>query len=110
MFILYLNHHLNLIKPIVKKYIEDLNQKPNLKTKVLELSPEKHDKAAIAASMLMSQPLHLKAFSKHIGKDHRRLEIERYKSDNSEVIGILKEIAAKKSEIVNKTPFHSLVQ
>lgn len=94
-------------RPLVKRYIEGLNQKPNLKTKVLELSPEKHDKAAITASMLMSQPLYLKAFSKHIGTDDRRLEIEKYKSDNSEVIGILKEIASRKGEIVNTTPFDS---
>jgi hypothetical protein len=55
----------------------------------------------------MSQPLYLKAFSKYIGTDDRRLEIEKYKSGNSEVIGILKEIASRKGEIVNTTPFAS---
>jgi hypothetical protein len=55
--------------------------------------------------MLMVEPIHSKAFSKRFGKDIRNQEIEKFKDKNLEVIAILQELAAKKLEIVDMTPF-----
>ena len=44
-------------------------------------------------------------FSPRFGDDIRRGEVEKFKVQNSEVISILQELAAKKAEIVDRTPF-----
>lgn len=46
-----------------------------------------------------------KAYSKHIQADFRAEEIQRYKAENFKVIGLLSELAARKTELVDKTPF-----
>ena len=56
-------------------------------------------------SMLMIEPDHPKAISKHFGDDFRSEEIEKFKNDNSKVVGRLAELAARKAELVDKTPF-----
>jgi integrase/transposase InsO family protein len=92
---------------IVKLFIKSLNQKPNKKSFLKE--PDRHDKDVRSSSMLMTEPYYPKAFSERYGDgDHkRRLDISKYKSENFKVTSILKELAAKKSEIVDKTPFDS---
>ena len=51
----------------------------------------------------MTEPL--KARSVYLGEDFRINEVEKFKAENTQVIGILKEIAARKAELVEKTPF-----
>jgi integrase/transposase InsO family protein len=90
-------------KKIVNKYVASLNQSPNSKT--FKESAERHDTNVSAASMLMVDPIHTKAFSPLFGDDIRRGEVEKFKAQNSEVISILEELASKKAEIVDRTPF-----
>jgi hypothetical protein len=90
-------------RSILNQYVESLNEKPNKKS--LQLSPERHDKQLSMASMLMAEPTYSKAFSERFGKDIRNQEIEKFKDKNLEVISILQELAAKKSEIVDTTTF-----
>jgi putative transposase len=84
---------------IVNKYVGSLNQTPNKKS--LLKAPEQHDMDVSTASM----SVHSKGFSERFGKDIRNQEIEKFKDQNLEVIGILQELAARKSEIVDTTPF-----
>jgi integrase len=88
---------------ILNIFIQSLNRRPNKKT--LLKSPDKHDKDISAASLLMRAPRHTKAFSERYGSDRRRDEILAYKSQASEVVSVLEECAAKRSELVDKTPF-----
>jgi integrase len=88
---------------IFNLYVKNLNLKPN--TKSQEKSPEKHDKQSSTAAMLMVEPEYSKAFSERYGDDFRRKNIDQFKLQSNEVISILDEIAAKKAEIVEKTPF-----
>jgi integrase/transposase InsO family protein len=97
------NPNFRNFRSILNQYVKSLNEKPNKKS--LKLSPEKHDKQSSTAAMLMAEPVYPKAFSKHFGDDFRFNEISKFKIENSEVITILNEIAAKKAELVNKTPF-----
>jgi hypothetical protein len=53
----------------------------------------------------MIEPKYSKAFSEHYGTDFRREHIDKFKSQNNEVIRILDEIAPKSGEVVEKTPF-----
>lgn len=46
-------------------------------------------------------------FSELYGPDYRCDYIDEYKTQNNDVISILDEIAHKRAEIVNKTPFDS---
>ena len=46
-----------------------------------------------------------KAFSTHFGDDFRRHDIDKFKNQNQEVISILTEIASRKAELVDQTPF-----
>jgi transposase InsO family protein/integrase len=90
-------------RSILNQYVKSLNEKPNKKS--LTLSPERHDRQSSMAAMLMAEPAYPKAFSKHFGDDFRFDEISKFKIENSEVVSILNEIALKKAELVNKTPF-----
>ena len=87
----------------VNQYVKGLNGTPNKKS--LFKSPEQHDKHVSVASMLMVEPIHSKAFSERFGKDSRREKVEQFKSENSRVVGILEELATRKAELVEKTPF-----
>ena len=91
---------------ITNNFCKSVNQKPNKKS--YKISPKKHDKNVSAASLLMCEPPYPKAFSKRYGPDSRRTEILKFKSENFKVINLLEEIAARKAEIVDKTPFDSL--
>ena len=93
----------NKPRRIINKYIQSLNNTPNRKT--LLKSPERHDNDVYMASMLMVEPKHTKAFSTRIGYDPRLKEIEKFRDANRNVISILEELAAKKAEVVDKTPF-----
>ena len=88
---------------IVNLFVQSLNKKPNKKS--LLKSAEKHDKSVTIASMLMAEPKYPKAFSERFGKDPRRNEISKYKLENAKVTSILEELAAKRAEIVDETPF-----
>ena len=90
-------------KLVVNKYIKSLNNKPNKKS--ARKAPERHDKDVVVASMLMGEPLQTKAFSERFGSDIRRDEISKFKLENNKVRSLLEEIAAKKAEVVNSTPF-----
>jgi hypothetical protein len=87
-------------RSILNQYVKSLNEKPNKKS--LQLSPERHDKQSSMASMLMAAPTYPKVFSKHFGDDFRFDEISKFKTENSEVVSILNEIALKKAELVDK--------
>ena len=88
---------------LIKKYIDDLNKKPNRKTK--KDSPESKDKKVDVASMLMITPEYPKAYSDRICNDPRLEEVKRYQKDNEEVSKSLTEISAKFGELVDETPF-----
>ena len=49
-----------------------------------------------------------KAFSKYFGKDIRRDEINKYKSENSKIVSLLEELATYKVEIIYDTLFDFL--
>ena len=93
---------------IVREYIQNLNKTANKKSK-RETSETRYLKAKIA-STLMRDPKHPKAFSTPYGgnPDPRMPEIDEYKSQNHQIIKILDEIATKKAEVVDNTPFDSL--
>lgn len=90
-------------RAVLNRYVKSLNNRPNKKT--VPLSPERDDKEARMASQLMIEPSHPKAFSKHFGTDFRLEHVAQYKNDNHQIRNILAEIAAKKAEVVNETPF-----
>ena len=90
-------------RSLVKRYVDSLNQKPNKKT--LDDFPTSRDANVSIASTLMSEPIYANAFSKHFGTDFRLDEINKFKLETDDVISVLNIIAAKKSEIVDKTPF-----
>ena len=88
---------------IFNLYVKDLGLKSNTKSKTM--SPERHDTDAQVASMLMTEPNYSKAFSEVYGTDFRREHIDQYKSESLGVTSILDEIAIKRAELVDKTPF-----
>lgn len=90
-------------KSIVNLFTKSLNAKSNKKS--LLKAAEKHDKSVTVASILMVDAKYPKAFSERFGEDSRRKEINRYKVENSKVTSILEELAAKRAEIVDETPF-----
>lgn len=56
--------------------------------------------------MLMRDATYSKAFSKHISPDDfRREHINKFRLENQEITMILEQIAAWKSELVEKTPY-----
>ena len=90
-------------RKVFNLYVRSLNLKPNKKSQ--KKSPEQKDLDASTASMLMVEPKYSKAFSEHFGSDFRREYIDQFKLENIGVTSILDEIAHKRSEIVDKTPF-----
>lgn len=87
------------------KYIKSLNSTPNRKSKS---GSQNHYNAVTTAAMLMLDPNYPKAHTEHIGEDLRLPIVENYKSENKKVVGILAELAARKAELVDKTPFDDL--
>ena len=57
----------------------------------------------------MREPKYPKTFSNRYGNDYRSEEILKYKTQTYEVVSMLEEYAAKKAELVDKTPFDSSV-
>jgi len=53
----------------------------------------------------MIEPTYSKAFSEFYGKDFRREPVDEFKIQSNNVVSILDEIAAKRSEVVDKTLF-----
>ena len=53
----------------------------------------------------MIESKHPKAISEHFGEDYRLGKVEEFKNENSKVISIFAELAARKAEVVDKTPF-----
>ena len=90
-------------RKVFNLYVRSLNLKPNKKS--FPKSPEQHDLDTRMASMLMVDPIYSKAFSEQFGSDFRRDHINHFKNESKAVTSILDEIAAKRSEIVDKTPF-----
>lgn len=90
-------------RSVINRYVKSLNNRPNKKT--LHLTPERDDKEARVASRLMVEPMYTKAFSEYFGTDFRLEHVAQYKNDNHQIRNILTEIAAKKAEVVNETPF-----
>ena len=86
----------------LNKYVNSLNSKPNRKSIV---APQKHDNNVSTASMLMVDPKYPQAKSKHLGEDFRTDEVEKFKTENTKIIRFLAELAARKAELVDKTPF-----
>lgn len=89
-------------RAVLNRYVRNLNTKPNKKSRT---APERHDRSVSAASMLMAPPKYPQAKSKNITNDFRIDEVEKFKAENAKVIGILAKLAAKKAELVDKTPF-----
>ena len=90
-------------RSVLNKFVKSLNNTQNKKSTLMP--PERHDKRSSVASLLMREPKHPKAFSKHFGYDYRLDDVNEFKSQNQEVVSILTEIAAKKAELVDNTPF-----
>jgi len=90
-------------RKVFSKYVKSINFKPNTKSNLK--SPEQHDLQSSTALMFMVEPKYSKSFSEHYGTDFRRDSINQYKSESSTVISILDELEAKKTKIVDKTPF-----
>ena len=88
---------------IINIFIQSLNK--NINRKTFLKSPDKQDKDVLAASLLILPPKHAKAFLERYGLDSRRKEILPYKSQVYKVVSVLEEYAAKKAELVDKTPF-----
>ena len=89
-------------RKIFNLYVKDLVLKPNTNYKIM--SPKRLDTDAQVASMLITKPNYSKAFSEVYRTDFRRDQIDQFKNENKVVTSILDEIAAKRSEIVDKTP------
>ena len=89
-------------RAILNRYVNSLNNKPNKKS-VMTL--QKQDKSVSTAAMSMTDPKYYQAKSKHISNDFRTEEIEKFKAENNKVIELLAELAARKSELVDKTPY-----
>lgn len=89
-------------RAVLNEYVNSLNNKPNRKSIV---APSKHDKDVSAAAMLMREPKYSQSKSKYIGEDFRMDEVEKFKAENTKVIGVLAELAARKAELVEQTPF-----
>lgn len=100
------NSSSKIFRNILKNFVISLKRTPN--KKAFFKGPERHDKDVTTASLFMNEPLYPKAFSEHIGADTRREEIKKYKTENNKIVSLLEEIAAKKAEIVDTTPFDSL--
>merc|ERR1711907_428990 len=86
----------------LNRYVNSLNNKPNKKSVI---TPQKQDRSVSTAAMLMTEPKYYQAKSKHISNDFRTEEVEKFKAENNKVIGLLAELAARKSELVDRTPF-----
>ena len=84
-------------------FTKNVNFKPNRKSG--NKSPNKYDTDASTAAMLMVEPTYSKAFSEFYGEDFRREPVDEFKIQSNSVVSILDEIAAKRSEVVDKTPF-----
>lgn len=93
-------------RPFIKKYIKSINKKPNKKS--IPKSPERYNNSSKTASILMDEPKYTKAHSSHFGNDPKLFEINNFKRENAKVIGLLEKIAAKKTEIVDKTSFDTI--
>jgi integrase len=89
-------------------YIDDLNKKPNKKSKIY--SPEIKDKKVNTASMLMIPPPYPKACSKHIMDDPRLKEVKKYEQAGEQVSKHLSEVSAIFTELVDETPFDENLQ
>ena len=89
-------------RAVLNEYVKSLNSKPNRKSIT---APQKHDKDVSTAAMLMADPKYSQAKSAHLGEDFRIGEVEKFKAENTKVIGVLAELAARKAELVEKTPF-----
>ena len=98
-----LNKKFKGYRQIFNLYVKNINLKPNRKSN--KKSPERYDLETSVASHLMIEPLYSKSFSEHYGEDFRRDRIDQYKHQSNNVISILDEIATKRVEIVDKTPF-----
>lgn len=90
-------------RKVFNLYVKNINIKPN--TKSGNKSPDKYDTDASTAALLMVEPTYSKAFSEYYGEDFRRKPVNEYKIQNSVVTSILDEIAARRAEVVDKTPF-----
>ena len=99
------NKQFKAYRKIFNLYVQSLNLKPNTKSRLK--SPERYDRDSKVAGMLMTDPIYSKAFSKHISpNDFRRKHIDTFRAENANVTSILQEIAARKAELVDKTPFN----
>jgi len=90
-------------KSVFNLFVKSINRTPNSKSFLK--SPKRHDMDVSTASIFMEQPLHPKAFSERFGADFRRNLITDYKNENVKIIKLLEEFAARKAQVVNKTPF-----
>ena len=92
----------NSYRACLNKYVKSLNDKPNKKA---QIGPYKRDEHVTTATMLMLEPNHPKAMSNRKGTDLRLKQVEYYKAESNKVTSILAELAARKAELVDNTPF-----
>ena len=90
-------------RKVFNLFTKNVNLKPNRKSG--NKSPNKYDTDASTAAMLMVEPAYSKAFSDFYGEDFRREPVDEFKTQSNNIVSILDEIAAKRSEVVDKTPF-----
>lgn len=86
----------------LNKYAKSINSTPSKKA---TYEPQKVDKSTSGAALLIHKPNFFKAQSQHVAEDPRLHDVENYKAENKKVVTVLKEIAAKKAELVEQTPF-----
>lgn len=73
-------------RSVLNEYIRSLNGKPNKKSKT---SPQRHDRDVSVAASLMTEPKYTQSRSAYLGEDFRINEVEKFKDENTQVIGIL---------------------
>ena len=78
------------------------HQTTNKKSKA---SPNRQNVYMWIAFILIVDFVDFQAKSKHIANDFRTDEVEKFKAENTKVIRLLAELATKKAELVDKTPF-----
>lgn len=92
--------HFSGYRACLNKYAKSINSTPSKKA---TYGPQKVDKGVSAAALLMQhKPNFFKAQSQHVAEDPRLHNVENYKAENKKVVTVLKEIAAKKVELVDQ--------
>jgi len=98
----------NSFRLVINQYIKSINETPNRKS-FRKISPQKHNMNSSTASILMIELNNSKAFSLHCGEYLKRHEVELLKYQTNHIISYMKELATRKDEVMNETPFDVII-